>query len=128
MQQCIPKCNKSGWQRFLIEQIIFLIYRGVNLLNRRVTEKTFYIKVEHYILSILTLFQKPFTNNLCILTYHQAYYLSLETSFNVFIYIYRNVLVLFESLAGTKHKYVRIRPKIDGPGEAVMFDPLGESL
>lgn len=36
----------------------------------------------------------------------------------------RNVLVLFESLAGTKHKYVRIRPKIDGPGEAVMFDPL----
>lgn len=56
------------------------------------------------------------------------YILSGLLSFIGYIYIYRNVLVLFESLAGTKHKYVRIRPKIDGPGEAVMFDPLGESL
>jgi hypothetical protein len=37
-------------------------------------------------------------------------------------------MVLLESLAGTKHKYVRLRPRADGPGESIMFDPIGKSI
>jgi len=35
-------------------------------------------------------------------------------------------MVMLESLAGTGHKYVRLRPKLADKLERVMFDPVGK--
>jgi len=58
--------------------------------------------------------------------YNIILYPSNYNSVNTAVWSIRVIMVMLESLAGTGHKYVRLRPKLADKLERVMFDPVGK--